>query len=31
MSDIILASSKHKKDVNCYGWDILVLVAKDTY
>ena len=25
-----LASSKHKKGVNRYGWDIFMLVAKDT-
>ena len=25
-----LACSKHKKDVNRYGWDICVLVAKDS-
>ena len=28
---LILASSKYKKGVNCYGWDIFALVAKDTY
>ena len=25
-----LAISKHKKGVKCYGWDIFMLVAKDT-
>ena len=25
-----LAVSKHKKGVNRYGWDIFMLVAKDT-
>ena len=25
-----LAISKHKKGVNRYGWDIFMLVAKDT-